>query len=80
MLRTILWSQCSYKWFWFWPTRVCCVMSDLIVDFNFIKIGVLALVLRWGIPLTFVVEGPDEGGLHLVSPTPTRAHSGSQRP
>ena len=29
-------------------------MSDIKVVFNLIKIGVLAVVLCWGIPLTFV--------------------------
>ena len=38
----------------FWPSRAHCAMSDIKVDFNLIKIGVLAMVLRWGIPLTFV--------------------------
>ena len=37
----------------FWPSRARCVMSDIKVDFNLIKIGVLAVVLRWGFPVTF---------------------------
>ena len=42
---------------WLWPSRARCVMSDIKVDFNLIKIGVLVVVLRWGIPLSFVALG-----------------------
>ena len=31
-------------------------MSDIKVDFNLIKIGILAVVLRWGFPRTFVAQ------------------------
>ena len=41
----------------FWPSRARCVMSDIKVDFNLIKIGVLDLVLHWGFPLTLCGAG-----------------------
>ena len=37
-----------------------CDLSDIKVDFNLIRIGVLAVVLRWGFRVTFVAFSPAE--------------------